>query len=57
MDATLAYRAVFEVVEEGWIQGQLIELPGVITAAPTMAEAQNMIVDALAEYLKSFAVP
>jgi hypothetical protein len=31
-----------------------VELPGVITAAPTHAEAKVMLRDALAQYLASF---
>ncbi len=44
--------AVYEPVENGWTQGRLIELPGVITAAPTLAQAKEMLRDALAEYLR-----
>jgi predicted RNase H-like HicB family nuclease len=46
--------AVYEPVENGWIQGRLVELPGVITAAPTLAAAKGMMRDALVEYLASF---
>lgn len=44
---------VFEQVEGGWIQAGLVELPGVITAAPTREEAQEMLLDALREFLLS----
>ncbi len=50
----LKLTAVYEPVENGWTQGHLVELPGVITAAPTLAEAKEMLRDALAEYLASF---
>lgn len=46
---------VYEVVEEGWTQARLREFPGVITAAPTRAQAREQLVDALREYLLSLA--
>ena len=45
--------AVFESVEGGWVQGRVAELPGVITAAPTRAQAEEDLRDALKEYLLS----
>ena len=51
MVAEFTLTAVFETVEGGWVQGRVLELPGVITAAPTRAEAQEWLVDALHEYL------
>jgi predicted RNase H-like HicB family nuclease len=54
MATKLKLTAVYEPVEDGWIQGRLVELPGVITAAPTLAEAKEMLRDALVEYLASF---
>jgi predicted RNase H-like HicB family nuclease len=45
---------VYEQVEGGWTQAGLVELPGVITAAPTREEAQDMLLDALREFLLSF---
>ena len=45
---------VFEQVEGGWVQAGLVELPGVITAAPSREEAQDMLLDALREFLLSF---
>jgi len=51
----LSYTAAFEPVEDGWVQARLAELPGVITAAPTMDEAQELLLDALREYLLSLA--
>jgi predicted RNase H-like HicB family nuclease len=44
---------VFEQVEGGWVQAGLVELPGVITAAPSREEAQDMLLDALREFLLS----
>lgn len=43
--------AVFETVEAGWVQGRIVELPAVITAAPTAEEAEHMLLDALREYV------
>jgi predicted RNase H-like HicB family nuclease len=53
--AHLELTAIYEPVEDGWVQARIEELPGVITAAPTSAEAREMLVDALVEYLASFA--
>ncbi len=53
--STLALTAVYEPVEGGWTQAHLEELPGVITAAPSRAEAKEMLADALREYLASLA--
>ena len=47
--------AVYEVVEGAWVQARLRDLPGVITVAPTRAEAEAGLADAYAEYLLSFA--
>lgn len=43
--------AVFETVEDGWVQARVAELPAVITAAPTRREARVLLIDALREYL------
>lgn len=43
--------AIFQVVEEGWVQARVRELPGVITVAPTREEAEEFLIDALGEYL------
>ena len=51
MTETLSLTVVYEPVEDGWIQATIGELPGVITAAPTHAEAKELIVDALREWL------
>ncbi len=45
---------VYQQVENGWTQAELVELPGVITAAPSREEAQEMLLDALREFLLSF---
>ena len=46
---------MYESVENGWVQARIREMPGVITAAPTRAEAEDMLLDALEEFLLSFA--
>ena len=53
----VTYTAVFEQVEDGWVQAQLAELPEVITVAPTRLEATEYLVDALQEYLRSLQQP
>ena len=55
MTARISLTAVFEPVEEGWVQARLVELPAVITAAPTLAVARELLADALREYLLSLA--
>lgn len=55
MDREVALTAVYEPVENGWIQARIREMPGVITAAPTQAEAEDLLLDALREFLLSFA--
>ena len=42
---------VFEVVEEGWVQARIAEVPAVITAGRNRAEALSLVEDALREYL------
>jgi hypothetical protein len=44
---------VYEHVEHGWVQARIDELPAVITAAPSRAEARDLVLDALREYLLS----
>ncbi len=44
---------VFESDEEGWVRATIEELPGVITCAPTLAEARELVRDALSEWLAS----
>ncbi|MEX0675345.1 MAG: type II toxin-antitoxin system HicB family antitoxin [Gaiellaceae bacterium] len=42
---------VFEPDEQGWVRATIEELPSVITCAPTLEEARELIRDALAEWL------
>jgi hypothetical protein len=39
MAAPLSLTAIYETVENGWTQARMKELPGVITAAPTLPAA------------------
>lgn len=43
----------YEQLEGGWPQAALVELPGVITAAPSREEAQDMLLDAFREFVLS----
>jgi predicted RNase H-like HicB family nuclease len=49
IEFTIAYKPV----EDGWTQARIVELPPVITAGPTRAEAKDLVLDALREYLLS----
>jgi predicted RNase H-like HicB family nuclease len=49
--SSIQFSVIFEPVDDGWIQARIEELPGVITAAATRAEAKTQVVDALREYL------
>ena len=49
--------ATYRVVDNGWVEARVEELPQVITAAPSLAEAKSMLRDALAEYLASLRSP
>ena len=51
--ATTRFRltAVYEPVEDGWVQARIEELPWVITAAPTRKEAAELLLDAVRGYL------
>jgi predicted RNase H-like HicB family nuclease len=51
MASSFELTAVFEPVEDGWIQARIAEIPGVITAAPDMESAKEMLADALREYV------
>ena len=55
MVSRISLTAVYEPVEEGWTQARIRELPSVITAAPTLEEAKELLADALREYLLSLA--
>jgi len=43
--------AILEPVEDGWVQARIAEIPGVITAGADEAEARDLLVDALREYM------
>lgn len=49
--APLSLTAIYEPVENDWVQARVKELPGVITAAPTLEQAREMLGDAVREYL------
>jgi predicted RNase H-like HicB family nuclease len=53
MASRVSFTAIYEPVENGWVQARIRELPGVITAAPSLKEAKELIADALREYLLS----
>lgn len=44
---------LFEPDEQGWVRATIEELPGVITCAPTLDEARELIRDALGEWLRA----
>lgn len=44
---------VFEPDEKGWVRATIEELPGVITCAPTLDEARELVRDALGEWLQA----
>jgi predicted RNase H-like HicB family nuclease len=51
MATPLQLTALYEHVEQGWVQARVAELPAVITAAPTRDEARTLLEDAIREYL------
>ena len=51
MTSSIQLSVIYEPVENGWVQARIEELPGVITAAPSRAEARAQVIDALREYL------
>lgn len=51
MTTSFELTALFEPVEDGWVQARIAEIPGVITAGPTLDEAKTLLADALREYL------
>ena len=53
MTRAVQLTAVYEPVEDGWIQARIEELPGVITAAQSHGEAKEALLDALGAYLES----
>ena len=54
--ATLTLTADFHPVEGGWIQAELVDVPGVITCARTREQARDDLIDALEQFLRSHAV-
>jgi hypothetical protein len=50
---TSSSRLIFQPVESGWTQARIAQIPGVITAVPSRAEARTLVLDALHEYLGS----
>jgi len=44
---------VFEPDEEGWVRATIEALPGVITCAPTLDEARELVRNALDEWLQA----
>jgi predicted RNase H-like HicB family nuclease len=47
--------AIYEPVEDGWVQARVQELPEVITAGPSRKEAEDLLLDAILEYLTSLS--
>ncbi len=50
----LTLTAVFTPDENGWTMAQLAEWPAVVTCAPTLNEARDMLVDAAQEMVASY---
>jgi predicted RNase H-like HicB family nuclease len=50
----LTLTAVFTPDENGWTMAQLAEWPAVVTCAPTVDEAREMLLDAAQEMLASY---
>ncbi len=51
MASSFELTAIFEPVEDGWIQARIAEIPGVITAGPDVESAKELLADALREYV------
>lgn len=45
----------FEPDEQGWVRATIEELPSVITCAPTIDEARELVPDALEHWLTALA--
>ncbi len=54
MAESLTLTAVFTPDENGWTMAQLAEWPAVVTCAPTLDEAREMLVDAAREMVASY---
>jgi predicted RNase H-like HicB family nuclease len=53
MTRDVSLTAIYESVEGDWVQARVKEIPEVITAAPSKAEAKELLLDALWEYLQA----
>ncbi len=53
MSVQVSFTAIYEPVEDGWVQARIQELPAVITAGASLDEAKDLLLDALREYLLS----
>lgn len=53
MATSVSLTAIYEPTDNGWVQARLREIPAVITCAPTRSDAEDLLVDALREYLLS----
>ena len=54
MAKSMTMTAVFQPDENGWTMAQLAEWPAVVTCAPTLEEAREMLVDAAQEMVASY---
>ena len=54
MAETLTLTAVFTPDEKGWTMAQLAEWPAVVTCAPTLEEARELLIDAAHELIASY---
>lgn len=57
MAGELTLTAIYETVEGDWVHARIQELPEVITAGRTRAEAEELLKDAVLEYLASLSEP
>lgn len=53
MTRAVSFTAVYEDVENGWVQARVRELPEVITAGRTIEDAKELLLDAVFEYIRS----
>jgi predicted RNase H-like HicB family nuclease len=54
MGDSLTLTAVFTPDENGWTMAQLAEWPAVVSCAPTLDEARDMLLDAAHEMVASY---
>jgi predicted RNase H-like HicB family nuclease len=52
--APIKLTAVYEPVEDGWVQASLVEWPAVMTCGRTREEAHDMLLDAFREMVLSY---